>query len=143
MLRILLFLILSTSCSAVTSDEVIAAVIIGEAGGEGQIGMRAVASVIANRIRPDKDAFFVVTQKFQFSCINNKEHENFVNKARRHPRWSFAVELTKEINDGELVDVTDGATHFLNTAKVRRMPRWAYLFEFKGKIGAHSFYKET
>ena len=143
MLRILLFLSLLTSCLAVTGDEVIAAVIIGEAGGEGQLGMRAVASVIVNRIRPDKDAFHIVTQKFQFSCLNNKEYGDFVYKARLHPRWSFAVELTKEINNGTLVDVTGGATHFLNTAKVRRIPRWAYLFEFKGKIGAHSFYKGT
>lgn len=143
MSRILLFLMLLTSCCAATHNEVVAAVIIAEAGGEGELGIRAVASVIENRTRYNKDAFVVVTQKFQFSCLNGVSQDKLVAKARMHSRWQYAVKLTKEIYNHTLVDVTDGATHYLNPKKLDRLPSWVSKMRFTKKIGAHYFYRET
>lgn len=140
-MKFLLFLLVCVVpvAAKVSNDEVVAAVIIHEAGGEGEVGMQAVANAIANRTRPNKDAYAVVTRPKQFECITGKNHEAFVAKAKLHPRWPIALKFTKEIRNRTLVDITDGATHFHNPSMT---PWWAKKLAFKKKIGNHFFYRE-
>ncbi len=120
---------------------VIAAVIIREAGGEGKMGMQAVANVIQNRMR-GKTAYQVVTAPKQFSCYNNyvNREEDFVALAAGHSRFEHALELAKQIQTKSVPDITRGSTHY-HTIHVR--PYWADKFPFTVKIGNHLFYRGT
>jgi N-acetylmuramoyl-L-alanine amidase len=137
---VLLFLLSFASVFAsVSCNEVVAAVIIHEAGGEGERGMQAVAGVISNRTRANRDAFAVVTRPNQFECITGKSYDAFVAKAKRHARWAYALKLAEEIDNKTVVDITGGATHFHNPSKT---PWWAKKMAFTKKIGNHLFYRE-
>ena len=124
-------------------SQVVAAVIIGEAGGEGEVGMLAVAGVIKNRMGQSRSAYEVVTRPFQFAAYSNpvlkKEMpiEDFVAKAALHSRWPYAMLLAEKISESSIVDITEGATHF-HTASTS--PYWSKIFQFKVQIGNHKFY---
>jgi len=140
-MKFLIAFILSCSlCFGVTDNEKVAAVIIGEAGGEGEIGMQAVANVIANR---KGTPFEVISKRYQFcaarSVIVDKTEtwQQLVDRRKRHPRWGLALEMVEKIY--ELPDVTNGATHF-HTPAVN--PKWAKVLAFKKRIGNHLFYRE-
>lgn len=128
-----------------SQTQVVAAVIIAEAGGEGEVGMRAVASVIQNRITAHKNAFGVVSKPYQFSCLNDvivKKDSTFqavIDKAAKHKRWAYALELANLINMKKVEDNTGGSTHY-HTAAVH--PSWDAKMTFKKKIGNHLFFKE-
>jgi len=138
---LILFFLFPSIVFAATEKQIVAAVIICEAGGEGEKGMQAVANVISNRAAKGKTPLKVVTQKHQFECItkNLNDLENFVNKASKHPKWSQALNLSEKIANKSLVDITGGSTHFHNTSMT---PYWAKKIQFKVKIGGHLFYKE-
>lgn len=136
----LLLLFVSLVCIARASSDVVAAVIIHEAGGEGDRGMIAVANVIANR-SIKKTPYEVVTRRHQFECITRylSNQDAFVARAKKHPRWAFARKLVDQINARTLQDITGGATHFHNLSMV---PSWAKKITFKIQIGGHKFYRE-
>jgi N-acetylmuramoyl-L-alanine amidase len=138
---LVLFLLLSSVSFAQTEKQIVAAVIICEAGGEGANGMQAVANVIANRAAKGKTPLQVVTRKHQFECITKDLNnlQNFVNKASKHPKWQQALNMSEKIANKNLPDITGGSTHFHNTSMT---PYWAKKIEFKVKIGGHLFYKE-
>lgn len=132
---------------AYDKSEVVTAVILAEAGGEGNKGMHGVASVIANRMVTRKLApFEVVSQRSQFAPLSiviideKMTYEEFVAKYRKHKKWDEARKLTREIYYGTLEDVTQGSSHF---HPVNSKPYWAEKIEFKVKIGNHLFYKEN
>lgn len=137
----LLLLFVTLLCSVRASSDVVAAVIIFEAGGEGKAGMQAVANVIANRSKT-KTPYEVVTRRHQFECITKhlNNQDAFVARAKRHPHWAYARELVERINDRTLPDITGGSTHYHNLTIV---PYWANKIAFKGQIGNHKFYREN
>lgn len=133
-------------CAKVSESQVLAAVIVQEAGGEGQTGMLAVAGVIQNRAAVRRATpYAIVTKKFQFESyarvLNGKLSEDeWVNLYRNHPRWLYAVELADKIDKKLCPDITHGSTNFHNTSMT---PYWAKKMSFQVKIGKHLFYKET
>jgi len=143
----LIFLFLSLAISAVAFDhnEAVAAVIIGEAGGEGNVGMQAVASVIQNRM-VRKTAFEIVSARYQFSAVNavivsrRVTWEEVIVKAKRHKRWAYALELSKRLNSKAVIDITHGSTQYY--AYSSPAPYWVKSFRYQKTIGGHKFYSK-
>ena len=143
LLLILALFVYAVPAYAYDKTDVVAAVIIAEAGGEGYKGMQAVANVIANRATIQKKTpYEIVVQPKQFSCISpvlEKEmtFEAFIAKHKKHKRWNDAKELTRTIYFSKLEDVTGGARNFHSGPK----PYWAKKMTFTVRIGGHSFYR--
>jgi spore germination cell wall hydrolase CwlJ-like protein len=136
-------------------DNIVARVIAGEAGGEGEIGMRAVACVIMNRCRQrNKTPKEVVTAPKQFSCLalpemmerNYQDVKAIADELARAIEFSvnasIACKLPLDILG--LEDITFGATnyvtHDLYYAKVHAA--WIDKMEVTKVIGRHVFMKE-
>jgi len=126
------------------SYDIAARMVQAEAGGEGPLGMAAVANVIRNRARrlgisPDD----VVRQRGQFQPWG----ENSQGIMSMPPeRYATARAIMERVMSGETEDPTGGATHFLNpemTIAQRpdgRLPRWATEQEGQ-RIGRHVFHR--
>jgi hypothetical protein len=123
------------------AEEIVAATLIGEAGGEGDEGMQAIMNVIMNRATNDfTHASAVCLKKSQFSMWNGKQSstDNVVASAKSHSKWNKAVELVKKAEAGKLEDITGGADFYFNPKKA--MPEWAKKFIKTKVIGNHVFY---
>jgi spore germination cell wall hydrolase CwlJ-like protein len=135
-MKIALLLILAAlTCHAQTQQEkIIAVTILGEARGEGEAGMYAVACVIAQRAQERKiSADKVCTQKLQFSCNNGGINYRLLET----PQAKYALTLASNINNLNTAFVKQ-ANHYCTT---NINPYWS-----KGKtpvkvIGNHKFYK--
>lgn len=98
-------------------------------------GKYAVAHVTLNRVAhngyPD-DICKVVYQRSQFSwTVANKR------KPKGHG-WQEAQEVAERVLEGEVPDITNGATHFHNNTV---SPKWKYKMKKVARIGKHTFYK--
>ena len=133
--------------------EIVARTIWGEARGEGVEGMRAVAAVIANRVRADlagdgrtdwwgEGWRGVCLARFQFSCWNeNDANRARMLEARNTSLWMpEALAIADEAMSGRLVDPTGGATHYF--ADYITPPAWAKGFTRTVKIGRHIFFRD-
>lgn len=148
----------SASCDAAEKNDVVAAVVIMESGGEGIVGMHAVVNVIQNR---PGDMYSVVTKSaivkpksgksyrvWQFSCMVGKTEDQIVEEAKKHPRFSDAKVLVELAFVGGLKDITNGATHY-HTPQVK--PYWTAISvggknkkaEITLKLGNHIFLKNV
>lgn len=126
---------------------VVACTLWGEARGEGEQGMRAVASVIANRLRrrwngANTPAAVCLAHR-QFSCWNADDPNRKLLDIPRTPDAAYqaATVIAKEVIAGILSDITYGATHYV-ASTLRRRPQW-----LEGKhpcvvIGRHEFYND-
>lgn len=137
----------------VNEDEVrlLAATVWGEARSEGELGMRAVAHVMVNRIggRFGEDLATVILAPKQFSVWNRgdpnrrlvlnlvRDPQNYVTDAEQ---WDLAQRVAREVLAGQSVDPTGGAL-FYHTQGVR--PRWASQGVGRQVIGAHVFYADV
>ena len=114
----------------------------GEARGQGQDGMRAVAHVILNRVKdrrwPDRIGA-VCKQKWQFSCWNENDPNRVKLLTAEPTRESFraAIRACLDAIDGE--DITRGADHYF--ADSIKAPMWALEMEQVAAIGHHLFFK--
>lgn len=123
-----------------------AAVLVAEAGGEGEDGLCAVAEVIAERRRqilsqrPSATAFDVVTRPGAFSCLNNEARYNpLIKRHLNHPRYKEARELVRLIDAGKLPsEFTKKADHFCHK-DIR--PKWALGLKPTAVIENHAFYR--
>lgn len=114
-----------------SNQRIVAEVIAAEAGGESEIGMRAVACVIANRARAQhKTPYQIVTAKNQFYGLTAKNREKLYRQVK-----PIADKLAARIMS--LPDITGGALYF-RTARERVFP-WCKIRTVK--IGKHIFYK--
>lgn len=114
-----------------TPDEVVASVISAEACGEGEIGMYAVANVVANRAKKyNITPYEVVTQKNQFYGYTSENREKLYNQCKE-----VSDRLTSNIM--QLDDITNGALYFRQIGEKKRS--WHRVFTIK--IGNHLFYK--
>lgn len=124
-----------------TENEIVAATIILEAGGEYAPGaMEAVNEVINTRsLKRNLTKTEVCLQLFQFSCWNGRESLTAriatIHKAKKHPRWSLAMKIAKE----PVTNYTLGADHY--HADYIKTPYWAKSMSVTTKIGKHIFYK--
>lgn len=107
-----------------------------EARGEGETGIRAVASIIHNRA--EKKGVVtpavlskVVRQKYQFSCWNGKKDL----RTGKGKSWELCQTVAKEMVEGDF-NKTHGYTHYYAFKNCN--PKWA-----KGKkkfvVGNHAF----
>ena len=117
----------------------------GEARGEGEAGLKAVAAVVVNRTRRPADFWWghrvedVCRKKFQFSCWNENDPNlpklKVVTAAT--PPFETCVAVAKRAVDGLLADLTVGATHY-HRRDIR--PGWATTP--CARIGDHVFYND-
>jgi N-acetylmuramoyl-L-alanine amidase len=118
--------------------DLVAAVIAGEARGEGRAGMRAVAEVIRNR---GTDHARTVLAPYQFSCLNDSPGRELVRRMKNSPMWATAwsIALQLYLHPEDLGDATQGATHY--HAEGITPPNWAVKKRRTTQIGKHIFYR--
>ncbi len=130
--------------------DVLARTLWGEARGEGNAGMEAVANVILNRVKVARDRgghywwgnnIISVCQKpYQFSCWNRSDPnyrklQSISEKSDLY--YATAVRIARRAVAGVLADSTNGATHY--HAKTIA-PAWAQGQSPNVQIGNHIFY---
>ena len=97
--------------------DVVTRTILGEAAGEGEAGMAAVASVIKNRVEDPRwgdDPADVALQLQQFSAWNAGAGGNDL-VARYNsgdPEYERAAQIADMVFEGRMADQTSGATHY-------------------------------
>lgn len=126
---------------AQNARELVAAVLVAEAGGEGTNGLSAVAEVIARRMALDgKTPSQVVRQPKQFSVLNGKTPAKLWAKSSGHPLYSYALWLADVLasQPEALPHATGGADHFTRSDE---KPYWARGKRPVAVIGNHSFYR--
>jgi spore germination cell wall hydrolase CwlJ-like protein len=129
--------------------DTLARTIWGEARGEGEAGMAAVASVIMNRLRISLrrgscwwgNSLIQICQKpFQFSCWN-KDDPNLrplLAVDARDLYFATALRIARRAVCGVLPDPTFGATHY-HAAGAH--PYWAGAHKPVAVIGRQVFYR--
>jgi N-acetylmuramoyl-L-alanine amidase len=129
--------------------DVLARTLWGEARGEGDKGMEAVASVILNRVRVAEtngnywwgNNIIQVCQKpYQFSCWNRSD-PNFRKLQEIDEKdlyFATALRIARRAAAGSLKDSAHGATHY-HHRDIR--PYWARKEDPVAVIGNHIFYR--
>jgi N-acetylmuramoyl-L-alanine amidase len=120
----------ATLASATGQDaDVLARTLWGEARGDGEPGMEAVACVILNRVRRARDSWGktvaeVCKKDRQFSCWNvgDPNREKMLAVREDDAAFKQALAVANRAIAGTLADVTVGATHY-HTRAVR--PNWS------------------
>lgn len=139
------------SGSNLTKDDlIVAATLWGEARGEGEKGMIAVANVIRNRaeskgITPKE----VVLKPKQFSVWNATDTDTEINRIKtmykKNPNsgdskmWDLAKKITNDYVKNKGNDITKGS-QFYHTTSIK--PKWNWdKLEYTTTIGSHKFYR--
>lgn len=125
--------------AATYGQQVVAAVLMAEAWGEGREGMIAVAEVIRNRA--DKEGISplaIVKQPRQFTSLNNTTPPQLIRKFWKARDWEIALEISRMLyNEPEkLPGITNGADHYDNGR-----PYWAKGRTPVAVVGSHKFYR--
>jgi N-acetylmuramoyl-L-alanine amidase len=144
--------ILSETYIPTVSDvDIIAATIVGEAGGEGYTGMQAIKNVLQNRAKkkgtsPAQEAI----RPKQFSMWNKatggvsvasdfvpKKIQSVIDTYKSHSKWDSAVALAKS----NVKDITGGATSYYASGGSQSIdpPYWAKNWTNPIVIGNHTF----
>jgi spore germination cell wall hydrolase CwlJ-like protein len=122
--------------------QLVAAVIILEADGEGQNGRQAVLNVIHNRAVKARTSYYkVVKQRLQFSCINGRSNTWAIMTASKSPNWRATLKMVDLSMKGKLADITGGATHY-HTKSLGRTA-WSRKMTLVATIKQHLFFKEA
>lgn len=145
-LKVGLYLLLALPAAAQTYQErVVAAVLMGEAWGEGERGMIAVAEVINQRSKdqsktPLQVVTFHVGKVHAFSCLNGTTPERLVGKFQKERVYQTALKIAHVACAAPetLPGLTKHATHFTRTTE---KPWWARKHKAVAIVGNHSFYK--
>ncbi len=115
--------------TTVSSFDIIAATLIGEAGGEKDPGMRAIANVLRNRKTsskfPNTYKDVILNDGSAFEMWIGKSAKTLVPEKKKHSRWNQAYKLATNIDT--LDDVTSGATHYYAHSGAQQInaPYWA------------------
>lgn len=128
--------------------DVVAKTIWGEARGEGEEGMKAVACVIGNRKNlrwRKKDGFAAVClDKWQFSCWNDNDPNRALLQSvtrKGDANYELAKEIAGRLMGGLLSDFTFKATHYYST-NLKEQPYWARGKEPCYQVGKHVFFND-
>jgi N-acetylmuramoyl-L-alanine amidase len=111
--------------------ECLAKVVLHEAGNQGRRGQIAVAEVVMNRVRSPRfpnSICGVVLQRGQFFNVH-------AYRPYRDRRWPQAVEIARQVRDGDAEQVTNGAFFFRSARG--HFPGRAHV----ATIGDHRFYR--
>ena len=133
--KLILILALSFGAKAQTAQELIASVVILEAGGEGKQGMQAVYEVINNRAK-DGNLVKIVLAKKQFSCMNSLAPDQAFAKAKKHINFNYALSLASKSPETCL---THGSIFYYSDSI--KPPVWAKNMKQAIKINHHIFLK--
>jgi spore germination cell wall hydrolase CwlJ-like protein len=127
----------SKSLVTVSATEIVATTLIAEAGGERDFrAMSAVAEVIYNRSLARKlSPMQVCLQRKQFSCWNGKDVQSEIDKAKKHKKWSNALQIAQNLGS---TNYTKNA-QFYHTTKIN--PSWNKKMLATVTIENHIFYK--
>lgn len=137
---------------AIDPDEahLLAATAWAEARSEGELGMRAVAHVMVNRIgaRFGEDLQTVILAPKQFSAWNlgdpnrplAQHPERYATGGLDKVTWVAAQEIAREVLSGQSIDPTGGAL-FYHTRAVH--PAWDRFGKGRLIIGAHVFFHDV
>ncbi|MDE1901535.1 MAG: cell wall hydrolase [Alphaproteobacteria bacterium] len=126
--------------------DIFARTIWGEARGEGNMGMVAVACVIMNRVKHGgwwgNDVLSVCQKPFQFSCWNENDpnREKLIAVDGTDTQFVEATAIAVRVSAGDYTDLTNGADSYYD----RRMatpPIWAANLVPTASIGHHIFYQ--
>jgi spore germination cell wall hydrolase CwlJ-like protein len=121
-------------------QQIVAAVLMAEARGEGGIGMTAVAEVIRNRAaKAGKSPLQVVLKPGEFSCLNDSTPAALHQKFYRMKLYPTALRIAKTCYNTpeQLPNLAQGAT-FFHYRKIR--PPWLCDVRPVTNIGNHTFY---
>lgn len=121
-------------------QRIVAAVLLGEARGEGEAGMLAVAEVIRNRARETgRSPLEVVCKRGEFSCLNGKTPEQLWRKFVRARTYAVALRIAKTCYNEphKLGSLTKGATFY---DQKRNRPPWINEVRWVASVGNHHFY---
>jgi len=122
----------------------------GEARGEGERGMAAVACTILNRVKVaqakgkywwGQNIIQVCQRPYQFSCWNRSD-PNFPKLIKVDDtdfKFALALAVARKAVVGKLKDETGGATHYY--ADSIKAPYWTKGETITAKIGHHIFYR--
>ena len=121
----------------------LARTIWGEARGEGERGMHAVANVIMNRV--DKGGWYgatvseVVLKPYQFSCWNDSDvnYSKVKTVTTADSSFSLAKNIATKAYNGQLPDITGGAVNY-HAKSVN--PYWSKSLTKTASVGNHIFY---
>lgn len=145
--------VVATPVEPFTSIFLLALVIFREARGETYDGKVAVAWVIRNRVEhPDwygKDYHSVITKKAQFTSINPPD--SLFNKGGEpnlrcygcstDPVWMDSWKAATLVYNGQVEDLTKGATYYYAKSMDANPPVWAAKFKPTAVVGNHRFFK--
>ena len=122
-------------------QQIVAAVLMGEARGEGEIGMTAVAEVIRNRANEaSKSPLQIVLKKGEFSCLNDTTPEALHQKFYRMRTYPMALRIAKTCyNTPETTAQRHEGGNLLRPAS-RNTPPWLGDVRPVTTIGNHTFY---
>ncbi|MDR7269234.1 hypothetical protein J2X20_001863 [Pelomonas saccharophila] len=139
----------TVSSTTLSDREVVACTLWGEARNQGERGMRAVASVIANRwhshYRRRQSAREVCLDPWQFSCwLKNDPNLPRMLAVARQPDAPYqqALALADPLLQGTLQDITQGARHYF-AVTLRKPPAWAAGKSPCAVIGDHLFFNDV
>ena len=139
-----------------TVEDIIAATLVDEAGGEKNAGegMHAVLNVIMNRAKGNiRSAAMECLKPKQFSGWNkvNKKDVNdikkFIDSKKNHSKYKEAIKLVQQAKSGTLKDITKGSNHFLNVQLTKqqrsggKLPSWYDPRKVVTDFGKHRFLK--
>jgi spore germination cell wall hydrolase CwlJ-like protein len=136
------------------AEKCLATMVYGEARGEAERGMVAVAYTAVNRAAK-KTVCNVVLSPKQYSVFNDNpalraaamslhlepKQKNVIDKAG----WDQAVKVAQDVMRKQVPDPTEGATHYLADKVMRAKgyvyPRWSKEYKMVVVIDNHKFYK--
>ena len=130
--------------------DILGRTLYGEARGEGQAGMEAVAHVVYNRIQArswwGRDVVGVCQKPWQFSCwnLNDPNRPLLLRLSAATPTFAVALSAAEAVDRADRAgtraasDPTNSATHYY-APRVVAMPTWAIGRATCARIGAHHF----
>ncbi|MBC2605635.1 cell wall hydrolase [Pelagicoccus albus] len=128
--------------------EIVATCLVLEAANQGESGMQAVASVIANRAKGDPSQYLsIVKTPYAFSALIKPTtgktgekgfSEEIARASRDHQAWPIALKIVDQLYADTLPDNTFGADHY---SRRDQLPSWSHGMRATAVIGDHLFFK--
>ena len=124
--------------------ETVAACLVLEAANQGDVGLRAVMSVIRNRAHMQPVLFPpTVLRVKQFSALipytsGQVSLWRLIQRAKQDATWPTALAIVDEATCAAWVDQTAGATHYTRTGE---RTAWTRTLHTTARIGDHTFYR--
>ena len=128
--------------------QVLARTIWGEARGEAPQGRIAVANVVINRVKRGgwwgRTVASVCLKPDQFSCWRHDDpnRQKLLSVTPSDHVFAECLHIARMAVDGELEDITGGATHYLVHSITDRV-KWDDNMTPTVRIGAHQFFVEA